>query len=271
MVDNLRFFAGAARCLEGRRAGRVRGGLHLDHPPRADRRRRPDHPLELPADDGRLEDRPGAGGRQHGRPEAGRDDAGDDAQGSPSGAAEILPPGVFNVIGGHGEPAGSELVTHPEVEMVSLTGSPETGKWIAKAAADTLKRVHLELGGKAPVVVFDDVEMETAMETIAGTGYYNAGQDCTAATRVLAAEGRLRRRRQRASPSRRRTWSSATRLGRGHHARPAQLASASASASRGSSSASRATPRSSPAARSPTCRASTSSRPSSPASSRTTR
>jgi betaine-aldehyde dehydrogenase len=73
--------------------------------------------------------------------------------------------------------------------MVSLTGSPPTGKWIAKAAADTLKRVHLELGGKAPVVIFDDADMETAMETIAGTGYYNAGQDCTAATRVLAAEG----------------------------------------------------------------------------------
>jgi betaine-aldehyde dehydrogenase len=70
--------------------------------------------------------------------------------------------------------------------MVSLTGSVGTGKWIAKAAADTLKRVHLELGGKAPVVVFDDVDLETALETIAGTGYYNAGQDCTAATRVLA-------------------------------------------------------------------------------------
>jgi betaine-aldehyde dehydrogenase len=70
--------------------------------------------------------------------------------------------------------------------MVSLTGSVETGKWIAEHAAPTLKRVHLELGGKAPVVVFDDVAMETALETIAGTGYYNAGQDCTAATRVLA-------------------------------------------------------------------------------------
>jgi betaine-aldehyde dehydrogenase len=101
-------------------------------------------------------------------------------------AAEIFPKGVLNVICGHGEPAGSTLVTHPDVEMVSLTGSPETGKWIARAAADSLKRVHLELGGKAPVVVFDDVEMETAMETIAATGYYNAGQDCTAATRVLA-------------------------------------------------------------------------------------
>jgi betaine-aldehyde dehydrogenase len=101
-------------------------------------------------------------------------------------AGQVLPKGVFNVITGHGQPAGSSLVTHPDIEMVSLTGSPETGKWIAKAASDSLKRVHLELGGKAPVIVFDDVDMETAMETIAATGLYNAGQDCTAATRVLA-------------------------------------------------------------------------------------
>ncbi len=101
-------------------------------------------------------------------------------------AAEVLPKGVLNVITGHGQPAGSSLVTHPDIEMVSLTGSPETGKWIARAAADSLKRVHLELGGKAPVIVFDDVDMDVAMETIAGTGLYNAGQDCTAATRVLA-------------------------------------------------------------------------------------
>ena len=99
---------------------------------------------------------------------------------------EIFPPGVFNVVGGHGDPAGSSLVTHPDVDMVSLTGSPGTGKWIAAAAADTLKRVHLELGGKAPVVVFDDADMQKVAETIAGTGFYNAGQDCTAATRVLA-------------------------------------------------------------------------------------
>jgi betaine-aldehyde dehydrogenase len=101
-------------------------------------------------------------------------------------AAEFFPKGVLNVIGGNGDPAGQALVTHPDVDMVSLTGSVETGKWIARAAADSLKRVHLELGGKAPVVVFDDADMETALETIAGTGYYNAGQDCTAATRVLA-------------------------------------------------------------------------------------
>jgi betaine-aldehyde dehydrogenase len=101
-------------------------------------------------------------------------------------AAEVLPKGVLNVITGHGQPAGSSLVTHPDVDMVSLTGSPETGKWIAKAASESLKRVHLELGGKAPVIVFDDVDMSTALETIAGTALYNAGQDCTAATRVLA-------------------------------------------------------------------------------------
>jgi len=104
-------------------------------------------------------------------------------------AAELLPQGVFNVVCGHGDPAGQALVTHPDVDMVSLTGSVETGKWIARAAADTLKRVHLELGGKAPVIVFDDADLDVALETIAGTGYYNAGQDCTAATRVLAAGG----------------------------------------------------------------------------------
>jgi betaine-aldehyde dehydrogenase len=101
-------------------------------------------------------------------------------------AGEVLPKGVLNVITGYGQPAGASLVTHPDIEMVSLTGSPETGKWIAKAASDSLKRVHLELGGKAPVIVFDDVDMDHAMETIAATGLYNAGQDCTAATRVLA-------------------------------------------------------------------------------------
>jgi betaine-aldehyde dehydrogenase len=102
--------------------------------------------------------------------------------------AEFLPKGVLNVITGGNDP-GAALVEHDDVNMVSLTGSVETGKWVAEHAAKTLKRVHLELGGKAPVVVFDDVDMETAMETIAGTGYYNAGQDCTAATRVLASKG----------------------------------------------------------------------------------
>jgi betaine-aldehyde dehydrogenase len=100
-------------------------------------------------------------------------------------AAEFLPNGVLNVVAG-GNETGQALVTHADVDMVSLTGSVETGKWIARHAADTLKRVHLELGGKAPVVVFDDADMASMAETIAGTGWYNAGQDCTAATRVLA-------------------------------------------------------------------------------------
>jgi len=100
--------------------------------------------------------------------------------------AEIFPPGVANFIGGHGDPAGSTLVTHPDIKMVSLTGSIGTGKWIAKAAADSLKRVHLELGGKAPVIVFDDADLDAVYETIAGTALFNAGQDCTAATRILA-------------------------------------------------------------------------------------
>jgi betaine-aldehyde dehydrogenase len=100
-------------------------------------------------------------------------------------AAEFLPKGVLNVVAG-GNETGAALVTHDDVDMVSLTGSVDTGKWIARTAADTLKRVHLELGGKAPVVVFDDADMEAVAETIAGTGWYNAGQDCTAATRVLA-------------------------------------------------------------------------------------
>ena len=101
-------------------------------------------------------------------------------------AAEHLPKGVLNVIFGHGEPAGAGLVRHPDVAMVSLTGDVATGKEIARAAADTLKRVHLELGGKAPVVVFDDADLEAVVEGVKVAGYFNAGQDCTAATRVLA-------------------------------------------------------------------------------------
>jgi len=101
-------------------------------------------------------------------------------------AAEHLPPGVLNVIYGHGEPAGAGLVRHPDVAMVSLTGDVATGKEIARTAADTLKRVHLELGGKAPVLVFDDADVEAAIEGVKIGGYFNAGQDCTAASRVIA-------------------------------------------------------------------------------------
>jgi aminobutyraldehyde dehydrogenase len=102
-------------------------------------------------------------------------------------AAEIFPAGVLNVITGHGDPAGRALVTHPDVSMVSLTGSVETGKWIARHAADTLKRVHLELGGKAPVIVFDDADVEALVAGVRTFGFYNAGQDCTAACRLYVA------------------------------------------------------------------------------------
>jgi betaine-aldehyde dehydrogenase len=102
-------------------------------------------------------------------------------------AADVLPKGVLNVVTGTGS-TGEAIVRHPDVGMAALTGSVESGKKVAAAASETLKRVHLELGGKAPVVIFDDADMEAAMETIAGTGYYNAGQDCTAATRVLASK-----------------------------------------------------------------------------------
>jgi 1-pyrroline dehydrogenase len=104
-------------------------------------------------------------------------------------AADIFPPGVFNVITGDGVPAGAAIVKHPNVGMVSLTGEVTTGKEVARAAADSLKRVHLELGGKAPVIVFDDANLESSVEWIKIAGYFNSGQDCTAATRVLAGPG----------------------------------------------------------------------------------
>jgi betaine-aldehyde dehydrogenase len=184
MVDNLRFFAGAARSLEGRAAGEYTSGYTSIV------RREPigvigqiapwNYPLMMAV--WKIGPALAAGNTIVLKP----------AETTPLTtlklaelAGEIFPAGVLNVITGHGDPAGQALVTHADVDMVSLTGSVDTGKWIARAASDTLKRVHLELGGKAPVVVFDDVDMETAMETIAGTGYYNAGQDCTAATRVL--------------------------------------------------------------------------------------
>src|SRR5215211_5101904 len=176
MVDNLRFFAGAARCLEGKASGEYLEGYTSMV------RREPvgvvgqiapwNYPLMMAI--WKIGPALATGCTIVLKP----------AETTPVStlklaeyAGECLPKGVLNVITGYGRPAGSSIVTHPDVEMVSLTGSPETGKWIARAAADSLKRVHLELGGKAPVVVFDDVDLEAALETIAGTGYYNAGQD----------------------------------------------------------------------------------------------
>jgi betaine-aldehyde dehydrogenase len=100
-------------------------------------------------------------------------------------AAEFLPPGVLNVICGD-RSTGAALVDDPVPSMVSITGSVAAGMAVAEAASRSLKRVHLELGGKAPVIVFDDADVAAAAEAIAMAGYFNAGQDCTAATRVLA-------------------------------------------------------------------------------------
>ena len=100
--------------------------------------------------------------------------------------AEVFPPGVVNVLSGSGADIGDALVGHPTVRMVSITGDTVTGKRVAKIAADTVKRLHLELGGKAPVIIFDDADINLAAETLKFASYWNAGQDCTAATRVIA-------------------------------------------------------------------------------------
>jgi betaine-aldehyde dehydrogenase len=188
MADNLRFFAGAARCLEGRAAGEYMQGYT------SFTRREAvgvigqitpwNYPLMMAI--WKIAPALAAGNTVVLKP----------AETTPVTtvrfaqlAADVLPAGVLNVVMGPGEPTGQALLEHPDVDMLSLTGSVATGKHVARTAADSLKRVHLELGGKAPVVVFDDVDMASAMATIAGTGYYNAGQDCTAATRVLAGAG----------------------------------------------------------------------------------
>jgi 1-pyrroline dehydrogenase len=108
-------------------------------------------------------------------------------------AADILPPGVLNVVTATGPGTGMELVANEAIDMVSYTGSVSTGKIIARDAAGTLKRVHLELGGKAPAIVFDDADLELAVQTIGLGGFYNSGQDCTAACRVLVQDGLLDR------------------------------------------------------------------------------
>ena len=100
--------------------------------------------------------------------------------------ADIFPEGVVNVVTGRGETTGQALITHPKIAMVSLTGSIATGKKVLQAASATVKRTHLELGGKAPVIVFDDADLDSVVAAIKAFGYYNAGQDCTAACRIYA-------------------------------------------------------------------------------------
>jgi 1-pyrroline dehydrogenase len=184
-ADNIRFFAGAARVLEGKSAGEyMRGYTSMV-------RREPlgivggiapwNYPLMMAV--WKLAPALAAGNVQVLKP----------SEQTPLTilrfaelAADILPPGVFNVITGDGEPVGAGIVRHPDVRLVSLTGDVNTGKEIARTAADTLKRVHLELGGKAPVLVFDDADPAAVAEGIKIAGYWNSGQDCTAASRVVA-------------------------------------------------------------------------------------
>ena len=183
--DNLRFFAGAARVLEGKSAGEYMRGYTSFV------RREPvgvvggivpwNYPLMMAI--WKLAPALAAGNVQILKP----------SEQTPLTtlcfaelAADALPAGVLNVITGDGEPVGAGIVRHPDVRMVSLTGDVATGTEVARAAAETLKRVHLELGGKAPVLVFDDADPAAVAEGIKVAGYWNSGQDCTAASRVVA-------------------------------------------------------------------------------------
>jgi len=184
-ADNFRFFAGAARVLEGKAAGEYMRGYT------SWLRREPigvvggiapwNYPLMMAV--WKMAPALAAGNVQVLKP----------SEQTPLTtlrfaqlAADILPPGVLNVITGDGVPAGEAIVKHPDVRLVSLTGDVETGKIIARTAADNLKRVHLELGGKAPVLVFDDADPAAVAEGIKIGGYWNSGQDCTAASRIVA-------------------------------------------------------------------------------------
>ncbi|MBA9007086.1 gamma-aminobutyraldehyde dehydrogenase [Thermomonospora cellulosilytica] len=186
MVDNIRFFAGAARILEGRSSGEYM----TDHTSTI--RREPigvcaqvtpwNYPMMMAV--WKFAPALAAGNTVVLKP----------SDTTPVStlllaeiAAEFLPPGVFNVVCGDRD-TGRTLVEHPVPQMVSITGSVRAGMEVAASAARDLKKVHLELGGKAPVVVFDDADVAKAAEGIAGAGYFNAGQDCTAATRVLVHE-----------------------------------------------------------------------------------
>jgi 1-pyrroline dehydrogenase len=186
-ADNLRFFAGAARTLEGKAAGEyVEGYTSLI-------RREPlgivagitpwNYPLMMAI--WKLGPALAAGNVQILKP----------AEQTPLStlrlvelAQEFLPPGVLQVVTGDGVPVGDALVKHPDVALVSLTGDVETGKLIARNAAQTLKRVHLELGGKAPMVVLDDADPAAVAESIKIGGFWNSGQDCTASSRILVSE-----------------------------------------------------------------------------------
>jgi len=187
-VDNLRFFAGAARNLEGKSAGEyITGYTSLV-------RREPigvvagicpwNYPLMMAV--WKMGPALAAGNVQILKP----------SEQTPLSllrfaelAADVIPANVLQVVTGDGVPTGQRLVEHPDVGLVSLTGDINTGKLIARNASDTLKRVHLELGGKAPMVIFDDADVDAVAEGIKIAGYANSGQDCTAGSRVIAGPG----------------------------------------------------------------------------------
>jgi betaine-aldehyde dehydrogenase len=187
MVDQIRFFAGAARTLEGKAAAEYLAG-HTSWI-----RREPigvvgqvtpwNYPMMMAV--WKIAPAIAAGNTVVLKPS---DTAPVTTLRLAELAAEVLPPGVLNVICGDRD-TGRAVVEHPTPQLVAVTGSVRAGRQVAEAAARDVKRVHLELGGKAPVVVFDDADLAAAAEAIAVAGYFNAGQDCTAATRVLAAPG----------------------------------------------------------------------------------
>jgi betaine-aldehyde dehydrogenase len=187
MIDQIRFFAGAARLLEGRGAGEYMEGMTSYV------RREPvgvcaavtpwNYPMMMAV--WKWAPAIAAGNTMVLKP----------SDTTPASTlfmaqlmSEVLPEGVFGVVCGDRD-TGRALAEHPVPAMVSITGSVRAGMEVAGSAAKDLKRVHLELGGKAPVIVFDDVDIASAVENIAIAGYFNAGQDCTAATRVLAGAG----------------------------------------------------------------------------------
>ena len=186
-LDQIRFFAGAARLLEGRSAGEYLAG-HTSYV-----RREPvgvvgqvapwNYPMMMAI--WKIAPAIAAGNCTVLKPS---DTTPVSSALMAEIAAEFLPPGVFNVVCGDRD-TGRAVVSHPTPAMVSITGSTRAGFEVAAAAAKDLKRTHLELGGKAPVIVFDDADIENAAENIAIAGYFNAGQDCTAATRVLVGPG----------------------------------------------------------------------------------
>ena len=187
VIDCLRYYAGWADKIQGRTIP-IRGELLLLHAARAGRRRRSDHSLELPGADGGLEVGPGAGGRLHDRDEAGRANAALVFADGEARAEAGIPDGVINVVPGYGPTAGAAIVKHPGVDKIAFTGEGTTAKIIQREAAETMKRLTFELGGKSPNVIFADADLEAAVEGAHFALYFNQGQCCCAGSRLFVEE-----------------------------------------------------------------------------------